>query len=148
MHSWAHPWPRFASTPAKLQCSACTLHTAQGTLQVAHLQLTEPCLPACSPPPLPCMQLVLINVSDHFTRFKANGPEGAPPPTVMGCLLGVQDGRSVDVVNSFEMRFTQGEAGWEIDQPFLLKKQEQCEAGTAHRSDAGGWGVYVCSGCV
>lgn len=73
------------------------------------------------------VQLVLINVSDHFTRFKANDPEGAPLPTVMGCLLGVQDGRSVDVVNSFEMRFTKGEAGWEVDQPFLLKKQEQCE---------------------
>lgn len=72
-------------------------------------------------------QLVLINISDHFTRFKANGPEGAPPPTVMGCLLGVQDGRSVDVCNSFEMRFTQGEEGWEVDHPFLLKKQEQCE---------------------
>jgi hypothetical protein len=39
----------------------------------------------------------------------------------------VQDGRSVDVVNSFEMRFAQTEAGWEVDHPFLLKKQEQCE---------------------
>jgi COP9 signalosome complex subunit 6 len=78
---------------------------------------------------VPSLQLVLINVSDHFTRFKANGPEGAPPPTVIGCLLGVQDGRSVDVVNSFEMRFTQGEHGWDIDHPFLLKKQEQCEQG-------------------
>jgi len=79
------------------------------------------CLFAC------ILQLVLINVSDHFTRFKANGPDGAAPPTVMGCLLGSQDGRCVDVCNSFEMRFTQGEDGWQIDHPFLLKKQEQCE---------------------
>ena len=33
----------------------------------------------------------------------------------------------MDVVNSFEMRFAQTEAGWEVDHPFLLKKQEQCE---------------------
>lgn len=70
---------------------------------------------------------MLINVSDHFTRFKANGPDGAAAPTVMGCLLGSQDGRCVDVCNSFEMCFQQGDDGWQIDHPFLLKKQEQCE---------------------
>lgn len=84
--------------------------------------------------------LVLINVSDHFTRFKANGPDGAPPPTVMGCLLGIQDGRSVDVVNSFEMRFNpQGEGGgWEVDTAFLLKKQEQYKT-VFPKQDIVGW---------
>ena len=33
----------------------------------------------------------------------------------------------MDVCNSFEMRFNQGEDGWQIDHPFLLKKQEQCK---------------------
>lgn len=82
--------------------------------------------------------LVLINVSDHFTRFKANSPDGAPPPTVMGCLLGVQEGRSVDVVNSFEMRFNQGENGWEVDTAFLVKKQEQYKT-VFPKQDIVGW---------
>lgn len=74
-----------------------------------------------------CRQLVLINVSDHHTRLKANSPEGAPPPLVLGCLLGSQDGRSVELANSFEMKWGQGEAAYEVDAPFLVKKQEQCE---------------------
>jgi hypothetical protein len=71
---------------------------------------------------------VLINISDHHTRLKANSPDGAPPPLVMGCLLGSQDGRAVDVANSFEIIFTEAlDGAFEIDTPFLLKKQEQCE---------------------
>lgn len=70
---------------------------------------------------------MLINVSDHFTRFKANGQRSAGPPLVMGCLLGSQDGRAVDVANSFEIKYTETEEGWQVDHPFLLKKQEQCK---------------------
>jgi hypothetical protein len=81
-------------------------------------------------------QLVLINISDHHTRLKANSPDGGPPPLVMGCLLGSQDGRAVDVANSFEIKFTEAlDGGFEIDTPFLLKKAEQCEwpAGVCRR---------------
>jgi COP9 signalosome complex subunit 6 len=74
------------------------------------------------------VQLVLINISDHHTRLKANSPDGAPLTLVMGCLLGSQDGRAVDVANSFEIKFTEAVDGsFEIDTPFLLKKAEQCE---------------------
>lgn len=69
--------------------------------------------------------LVLINVSDHFTRTKANSasPNGV---RVLGCLLGSQSGRSIDISNSFEIKFETGPAGVStIDIPFLLKKQEQ-----------------------
>lgn len=86
--------------------------------------------------------LVLINVSDHHTRLKANSPDGAPPPLVMGCLLGSQDGRSVDVANSFEIKFTEGDAGYEVDTPFLLKKQEQYKT-VFPKQDIVGW---YCSG--
>lgn len=72
------------------------------------------------------VQLVLINVSDHYTRYKANGREGAAAPMVMGCLLGSQDGRTVDVANSFEMKYSETDEGWLVDHAFLLKKQEQC----------------------
>ncbi|KXZ48035.1 hypothetical protein GPECTOR_31g399 [Gonium pectorale] len=84
-------------------------------------------------------QLVLINVSDHHTRTRANtpaaaaaggaGPSTVPPAgglAVMGCLLGSQSGRTVDIRNSFEVRFTAGADGSiEPDITFLLKKQEQ-----------------------
>lgn len=92
-----------------------------------------PCQPTALPPfPSPGPQLVLINISDHHTRTLANaGPDAAggagapPPPRVLGCLLGSQAGRTVDITNSFEMRFAEGSAA-EIDQAFLQKKMEQC----------------------
>lgn len=45
---------------------------------------------------------------------------------MLGCLLGSQAGRTVDISNSFEMRYQEGSAT-EIDHAFLLKKMEQCE---------------------
>lgn len=43
----------------------------------------------------------------------------------MGCLLGSQSGRTVDISNSFEMRYLESSAV-DIDHAFLLKKMEQC----------------------
>lgn len=82
----------------------------------------------------PCraLQLVLINISDHHTRTKANATGGASAPRVyrvMGCLLGQQSGRTVDISNSFEIRFEQGPEGIIINDAFLQKKMEQCEWG-------------------
>ena len=77
-------------------------------------------------------QLVLINVSDHHTRTKANTPSssgggGGAVPRVMGCLLGQQSGRTVDISNSFEIKYDQGPEGLVINDAFLQKKMEQCE---------------------
>lgn len=77
-----------------------------------------------------CVQLVLINIGDHYTRTRVNT---APAPggddvTVLGCLLGQQTGRSVDISNSYEMKFERSADGSAvIDHAFLLKKQDQCE---------------------
>lgn len=46
---------------------------------------------------------------------------------VMGALLGNQSGRTVDISNSFEIKFEMADGSPVIDHPFLLKKQEQCE---------------------
>lgn len=46
---------------------------------------------------------------------------------VLGCLLGSQAGRTVDIANSFEMRLTTGGGEADIDEAFLHKKMEQCE---------------------
>jgi len=71
-------------------------------------------------------QLVMINVSDHHTRVKANAQSGAVAP-VMGCLLGSQSGRVVDISNSFEIEYTMPEGKVLINEAFLTRKQEQCE---------------------
>ena len=81
---------------------------------------------------VPVLQLVLINVSDHFTRVKANSADGASP-VVYGCLLGAQSGRTVDVSNSFEIKYTTSPEGHVvIDEPFLAKKTEQCKPGASY----------------
>ena len=76
-------------------------------------------------------QLVLINISDHHTRTRANalgGAAAAPPAVrVLGCLLGSQAGRTVDIQNSFELRLVEGGGEAAIDEAFLAKKMEQCE---------------------
>jgi hypothetical protein len=77
----------------------------------------------------------MINVSDHHTRVKANAQgSGAPPAPVMGCLLGSQSGRAVDISNSFEIEYTTSPAGEVvINEAFLARKQEQCARRRAMR---------------
>ena len=72
------------------------------------------------------MQLVLINVSDHFTRIRANSGD-QDKVRVLGCLLGQQEGRVVDISNSFEIKYQLTPEGYAFDDAFLVKKQEQCE---------------------
>lgn len=48
--------------------------------------------------------LVILNISDHFTRMKANNNGEAS--RVVGCLLGVQAGRTVEIFNSFELQYS------------------------------------------
>ena len=75
------------------------------------------------------VQLVLLNVSDHHTRAKANLEDPSlPPPRVLGCLLGQQTGRVVDVSNSFELVYELTASGLIIDEGLLTKKTEQCES--------------------
>ena len=72
-------------------------------------------------------QLVLINISDHATRIKANHPDASNIPRVLGCLLGQQSGRVVDISNSLEIKYTLVEGSIVIDEAYLIKKQEQCK---------------------
>ncbi len=71
---------------------------------------------------------MLINISDHYTRTKANSPESEQASVrVLGCLMGQQTGRVVDISNSFEIKYKVGPSGVDIDEGFLVHKQEQCE---------------------
>ncbi|XP_073029624.1 COP9 signalosome complex subunit 6a-like [Primulina eburnea] len=77
--------------------------------------------------------LVIVNISDHFTRIKSqsapapNGvdnssPQPNPPPRVFGCVIGVQRGRTVEIFNSFELLYD--DSTYSLDRAFLEKKQE------------------------
>ena len=72
-------------------------------------------------------QLVLLNVSDHHTRAKANAEDASTAPRVLGCLLGHQTGRIVDISNSFEFAYENTPQGVMLDMTLLTKKTEQCE---------------------
>ena len=64
-------------------------------------------------------------MSDHHTRTRAN--TGGAGVKVMGILLGSQVGRTVDISNSFEIKWEPGPQGEaQIDMAFLAHKQEQC----------------------
>ncbi|CAH8275281.1 unnamed protein product [Arabidopsis lyrata] len=83
--------------------------------------------------------LVMLNISDHFTRVKTqlsppaascatgNGSSNADAtflqnPRVYGCVIGLQRGRTVEIFNSFELLFDPTTDT--LDRSFLEKKQE------------------------
>lgn len=84
--------------------------------------------------------LVLVNVSDHFVRSRANTQN----PTIdnckaLGLLLGQQNGRVVDISNSFELKYQRdSEGAIQIDEAFLTKRQEQYKQ-TFAKLDVVGW---------
>lgn len=70
---------------------------------------------------------MLINISDHATRIKATSGSPASEVRVLGCLLGQQVGRVVDISNSFELRHElAGDGSVLLDEAFLTKKLGQC----------------------
>jgi hypothetical protein len=105
--------------------------------------------------------LVLLNLSDHYTRcarafvllfvagarveplarrsFKAQQALGEPP-RVLGCLLGSHSARTVDIANSFEIKYDGVVNNVpQIDCAFLAKKQEQCARARDAACDLGFW---------
>ncbi|XP_010536803.1 PREDICTED: COP9 signalosome complex subunit 6a [Tarenaya hassleriana] len=83
--------------------------------------------------------LVIVNISDHYTRVKTqlnpppsvaaasgNGHGGdvafQQNPRVYGCVIGVQRGRTVEIFNSFELLYDP--ITDILDRSFLEKKQE------------------------
>eukprot|EP00029_Vermamoeba_vermiformis_P000889 TRINITY_DN11064_c0_g1_i1.p1 TRINITY_DN11064_c0_g1~~TRINITY_DN11064_c0_g1_i1.p1 ORF type:complete len:307 (-),score=117.14 TRINITY_DN11064_c0_g1_i1:104-1024(-) len=68
--------------------------------------------------------LVVINISDHFTRERVNNPKTAKH-RIFGALLGQQTGRIVHVYNSFELICTDVNGQLIIDTEYLKTKKEQ-----------------------
>lgn len=68
--------------------------------------------------------LVLMNISEHWTRYRAQ--EGRAQP-VYGALIGKQDGRKIEVCNSFELRYEEIDGDVVINRDYYNTKEEQCE---------------------
>lgn len=67
--------------------------------------------------------LVIMNISDHFTRVRMQQQQGEGRlPLVYGVLLGTQKGRSIEICNSFEL--VVNDEG-KLDREYFTSKEEQ-----------------------
>lgn len=69
--------------------------------------------------------LVLMNIAEHWTRIRAQ--EGAAI-AVYGALIGKQDGRKIEVYNSFELRYETIDGDVVINKDYYNTKEEQCKS--------------------
>jgi len=67
--------------------------------------------------------LVVMNMSEHWTRCKAQNNH--QPAEVFGALLGKQEGRHLEVMNSFEMLVEKVEHFSSIDREFFNTREAQ-----------------------
>jgi len=67
--------------------------------------------------------LVVINISDHWTRSRVQS--NVENPRVIGALLGTQNGRNVEIFNSFELVYDVVGGKVQLDGKYLAKKSEQ-----------------------
>jgi len=66
--------------------------------------------------------LPILNISEHLTRLKLQTNSNSP--FVLGALLGTQNGREVEIVNTFELAIEAG-AGENVDHGFLVSRRDQ-----------------------
>lgn len=66
--------------------------------------------------------LPILNISEHLTRLKLQTKSTVP--FVLGALLGTQNGREVEIVNSFELA-TEVERDDIVDHGFLVQRRDQ-----------------------
>ncbi|KAJ3327644.1 COP9 signalosome complex subunit 6 [Blyttiomyces sp. JEL0837] len=68
--------------------------------------------------------LVIMNVSDHFTRIRMqNG--GSMTSPIHGVIIGTQSGRDLEIFNSYEVPSQLVDGNIVIDKAFFIDKQEQ-----------------------
>jgi len=66
--------------------------------------------------------LVIMNVSEHWTRSKA---QNSNVVQVIGALIGKQKGRNIEIMNSFELLFTEIGGDIVIDADYYTMKEGQ-----------------------
>ncbi|CAG8440894.1 8055_t:CDS:2 [Acaulospora morrowiae] len=67
--------------------------------------------------------LTLLNISDHFTRIKMQ--QEIQNPQVIGALMGTQNGRDVEISNSYELEFDVIDGKVVVNHEYFLTKSEQ-----------------------
>nr|GAT49708.1 predicted protein [Mycena chlorophos] len=65
--------------------------------------------------------LPILNISEHLVRRKLQ--TNSTSPFVLGALLGTQNGREVEIVNTFELAVEEG--GEMVDHGFLVSRRDQ-----------------------
>jgi COP9 signalosome complex subunit 6 len=82
--------------------------------------------------------LVLVEISDYFTRTKMNiDPPEAEPDRLIGCLLGTQTPREVEINSSFECLYARPDGAngaIELDWKFLSEQKDRYKQTPARRS--------------
>merc|ERR1711974_154321 len=69
--------------------------------------------------------VVIINISDQYTRRKVAKKE--KDPRVIGALIGTQDGRKLEIFNSFELPHDEIEGKIVVNIGFLSEQLEQMQ---------------------
>ena len=69
--------------------------------------------------------LVIINISDHWTRMKVQSKK--TNPRVIGALVGIQTGRNLEIFNSFELPYETKDNNVIVKAEYLNNKSEQCK---------------------
>lgn len=87
--------------------------------------------------------LVIMNISEHHTRLKAQ--ERSSSPQVFGAILGKQDGRNIELFNSFEIQYDIIEGDVIINMEYYKAKEEQFRQ-VFKDLDFIGW--YTTGGCA
>ncbi|KIM85492.1 hypothetical protein PILCRDRAFT_817520 [Piloderma croceum F 1598] len=66
--------------------------------------------------------LPILNISEHLTRLKLQ--KNSSSPFVLGALLGTQNGREVEIVNTFELATEEGDEE-KVDHGSLVSRRDQ-----------------------
>lgn len=67
--------------------------------------------------------LVILNISEHWTRTRAQ--EGGKPTQVIGAIIGIQSGRHIEIMNSFELMIDVLDGNIIINREYYALKEEQ-----------------------
>jgi COP9 signalosome complex subunit 6 len=67
--------------------------------------------------------LVIMNISEHWTRTKAQS--GSATNDIFGAIIGMQNGRNIEVMNSFELDFGRIDGHVVIDRDYYDLKESQ-----------------------
>uniref|UniRef100_A0A0N5ATK6 COP9 signalosome complex subunit 6 n=1 Tax=Syphacia muris TaxID=451379 RepID=A0A0N5ATK6_9BILA len=68
--------------------------------------------------------LVIMNISEHWTRLRSQNVE-RKPVQVYGAVLGKQIGRHIELINSFEIKLNEAEGGLSLDEEFFVTREGQ-----------------------